>query len=173
MTRFAKRLAVTWWAGGLLALLLFTWSAPLAAMEAPGADAEALWQYINQDAGFRKWGTWPEFVKLRRSFSPFGFFIRVFVNDVALKSRGNTLPPGSILVREGFGMDTNTYAPNDEVLGYTVMYKIKGFNPAASDWFWAHYTGTGKVVASGAVDQCIKCHDTGRDNDFVLDHKVR
>jgi hypothetical protein len=158
---------------GLLVAMALAWTSPLGAAEPLGPDAEALWKHINQDPNFHQWGTWPEFNKLRRSFSPFGFFVRVFVNDVALQAKGRSLPPGSILVREGFGMDTNTYAPSDQIVGYTVMYKIKGFNPAASDWFWAHYSGTGKVMSSGALDQCIKCHDTGRDNDFVLDHKVR
>lgn len=70
-------------------------------------------------------------------------------------------------------MNTNTYAPNDQIIAYSVMYKVKGFNPQGNDWFWVHYSGTGKVVQSGEVDQCLKCHKTARDNDYVLDHRLR
>lgn len=163
----------SWGVAGLLFLMAVAWSAPLGAMDQPGPDAEALWKLVNQDPNFHQWGTWPEFAKMKRSFSPHGFYVRIFANDVALKHRGPSLPPGSILVREGFGIDTNTYAPNTEVIAYTVMYKIAGYNPQVGDWFWARYSGTGKVMESGKLDQCIACHDTGRDNDFVLDHKVR
>jgi len=173
MATHISRLVKFCWGAGLLALLLLAWSAPLGAMESPGADAEALWKYINQDPGFRKWGAWPEFAKLRRSYSPFGYFVRIYVNNVAQQAKGSPLPEGSIIVREGYGMNTNTYAPTGEIIAYTVMYKVKGFNPKGNDWFWAHFTGTGKVVQSGVVDQCIKCHFSSRDNDYVVDHKLR
>ncbi|MBI5524010.1 MAG: cytochrome P460 family protein [Desulfarculus sp.] len=173
MTTSCQR--VVRWGGSavLCALLLWTWAAPLGAMEPPAADAQALWNYITQEPNFRKWGTWQEFQKLRRSTSPFGFYVKIYINDVALQAKGTTLPPGSILVREGFGMNSNTYAPSDQIIAYTVMYKVKGFNPKGNDWFWVHYSGTGKVMQSGVVDQCLKCHNTARDNDFVLDHRLR
>lgn len=173
MTSIVSRAASLRAAAFLLALMTLAGAAPLAALEPPGADAQALWDYINQEPGFRRWGTWQEFQKLRRSHSPFGHYVRVYVNDVALQAKGNPLPPGSILVREGLGMNTNTYAPNDQIIAYTVMYKVKGFNPKGNDWFWAHYSGTGKTMQSGVVDQCLKCHNTAQSNDYVVDHKLR
>jgi hypothetical protein len=167
------RLVKSWGLAGLLLLVALAWSAPLLAMEPPGPDAEALWRYINQEPNFRSWGKWPEFPDLRRSVSPHGFYVRIFTNEVAMKSKGRSLPPGSILVREGFAMDYQTYAPTSEVMAYTVMYKIKGYNPQAGDWFWALYSKDGRMVEAGKLDQCIQCHSTEEDNDFVEDHKVK
>ncbi|MFH1033049.1 MAG: cytochrome P460 family protein [Pseudomonadota bacterium] len=143
--------------------------------ELPPPDAAALWQYISQPPGLYKWGTWSEFLQLRRSRcgTAYGYFMRVFVNDIAHKSKGRTLPVGSILVREGQNMGTNTYAPNGEIKAYTVMYKAQGFNPKGGNWFWAVYTGTGQALDSGALTECIKCHQTSWNNDYVLGHDLK
>jgi hypothetical protein len=143
--------------------------------ELPPAEAQALWQYITKSPGFNKWGTWSNFLELRRSrcSTTYGFFMRVYVNDTALKAKGKTLPAGSILVREGQNMGSNTYAPNGEIKAYTVMYKVKGFNPKGGDWFWATYSGTGQARDSGALTECIKCHQTAWNTDYVLGHDLR
>ncbi len=157
---------------GLMAAIVCVWGVMAWGVEMPKADAQGLWRHINQVDDFRKWGTWQEFDSLEKSYMPYGFFRRVYVNSVALKAKGNPLPPGSILVRVGYGMDDNTYAPTDQIVAYTVMYKVAGFNHNAGDWFWVHYSGTGQVLESGVVDKCIECHDTARDNDWVVDHKL-
>ncbi len=158
-----------------LALLLLTAGVSGAGEEPPPADAEALWKYISQPPGFQKWGTWSNFRELRRSRcgTAYGFYMRVYVNDIALKARGNTLPVGSILVREGQNMGSNTYAPNGQIMAYTVMYKVEGFNPKGGNWFWATYTGLGQARDSGALSECIHCHQTSWNNDYVLGHDLK
>ncbi|MBI4798734.1 MAG: cytochrome P460 family protein [Desulfarculus sp.] len=148
------------------------WAAacPLLAGQAPPPEAQALWKHITQPPGFYKWGTWSSLRESRRSrcATAYGYFARVFANDVALQAKGAPLPPGSIVVREGQGMGTNTYAPNGQIRAYTVMYKVRGFNPKSGDWFWASYSGTGQVRDSGALTECIKCHQTAWQNDYLL-----
>lgn len=89
MTTSFSRAARLWCSAILCALLLWAWAAPLGAMEPPGADAQALWSYLNQEPNFRKWGTWQEFQKMRRSHSPFGHYVRIYINDVALQGQGH------------------------------------------------------------------------------------
>jgi hypothetical protein len=156
----------------VVTIALMTWAAWAGALEPPTVDAEALWRHINHEDNFRQWGSWQEFEGREKSYMPYGFFRRVYVNAKAMKAKGNPLPPGSIMVWEGYGMDDNTYAPTDEVVAYGVMYKVPGFNPNAGDWFWARYSGAGKVLEAGALNKCIDCHDTARDNDWVEDHKL-
>lgn len=160
--------------GGLLCGLVLAWqggaASPVLAGQAPPPEAQALWQHITQPPGFYKWGTWSSLRESRRSrcATAYGYFARVFANDVALQAKGVPLPPGSIVVREGQGMGTNTYAPNGQIRAYTVMYKVRGFNPKGGDWFWASYSGTGQVRDSGALTECIKCHQTAWQNDYLL-----
>ena len=50
----------------------------------------------------------------------------------------------------------------------SLMYKIKGYNPDAGDWFWVKYSpNDGYVLASGKVDACITCHASKKDNDYI------
>ena len=48
------------------------------------------------------------------------------------------------------------------------MYKIKGYNPSAGDWFWAKYNPDGTVAAQGRVKACIDCHSAKKDNDYIF-----
>lgn len=167
-----RRLGRRWIVAGIMGALLSAWAVLALAAPPSQPDAEALWRHINQQDNFRNWGTWQDFDTKAKSFMPYGFYRRIYVNATARQAKGNPLPAGSILVWEGYGMDDNTYAPTDQVVAYGVMYKLPGFNPQAGDWFWVHYSGTGKVMESGPVNKCIDCHDTARDNDWVLDHKL-
>ena len=153
-----------------LVWLLGSLPGPLLAGQGPPPDAQALWKAITAPPGFQKWGTWSALREQRRSrcATAYGYYARVFANDIALKAKGSPLPPGSIVVREGMGMGTNTYAPNGQIHAYTVMYKVPGFNPKGGDWFWASYSGTGQVRDAGALSECIKCHQSAWQNDYLL-----
>ena len=79
------------------------------------------------------------------------------------------LPVGSIIVKENYAADRSLKA-------ITVMYKSKGFNPAAGDWFWAKYNPDGTVAMSaadamtlsGRVKACIDCHHSADGDDFAF-----
>jgi hypothetical protein len=160
---------------GLCLALLLLMSGPSMAGEPPSPEAEALWKHINQPPGFKKWGTWSNFLQLRRSRcgTAYGYYMRVYINDTALKAKSATLPVGAILIREGQNMGANTYAPNGQIMSYNLMYKAKGFNPKGGNWFWATYSGTGQVRDSGVLTECIKCHQTAWNNDYILGHDLK
>lgn len=166
--RQVKPQALAWLCCLALAWHLSALACP--ALAEPPAEAEALWTFINQPPGFQSWGTWSALRELRRSHcgAAYGYFSRVFANDIALKAKGASLPPGSIIVREGQNMGSNTMAPNGQIKAYTVMYKVRGFNPKGNDWFWATYTGLGQARDSGVLTECIKCHQSAWQSDYLL-----
>ena len=50
------------------------------------------------------------------------------------------------------------------------MYKVKGYNPGAGDWFWALYDPQGRVKMEGKPQGCIGCHGAALKNDYVMAH---
>jgi len=53
------------------------------------------------------------------------------------------------------------------------MYKVKGYNPKGGDWYWAQVTAGGKVTQEGKVDECIKCHEAQKTNDYTWTSKLK
>jgi hypothetical protein len=53
-------------------------------------------------------------------------------------------------------------------MAVTPMYKFKGYNPEAGDWFWGKYGPDGKVMVAGKVNGCIECHEDVKDNDWIF-----
>ena len=60
------------------------------------------------------------------------------------------------------------YTADKKLAALTVMYKVKGYNPQAGDWFWAKYLPDGKIAAEGRVDACIQCHSMAKANDYIM-----
>ncbi len=130
----------------------------------PAADAKAFWTYITQDNPYTAWAQIPGREGLHPGNSPHGAFLKVFVNDVALKAMKageKTLPQGAILVKENYGKDQKT------LMAVTPMYKVKGFDSQANDWWWAKLGPKGEDLASGKVEGCIKCHESQTDFRFL------
>ena len=60
----------------------------------------------------------------------------------------------------------------------TMMYKTKGYNPEAGDWYWVKYMpdGTvaamdapkGKMAIAGKAKGYIECHTGAEGNDFAF-----
>src|ERR1700690_2073442 len=101
----------------------------------PSANAAKLYIYITKSAPYEKsFKLWPGKDKLYPGKEPHGSFLTTYVNDAALGSLRNMgeMADGSIIVNEDYSADKKL-----KVL--TVMYKTKGFNPEAGDWFWAKY----------------------------------
>ena len=72
------------------------------------------------------------------------------------------MPYGAIIVKENYGKDKKT------LMAITPMYKLKGYNPEAGDWFWVKYDSSGKVLKAGKVKGCIDCHRTQEDKGWLF-----
>lgn len=148
---------------GVLCLVCFGMSATaFAAEEMPPAEANAFWTYITKTSPYTEWSYLPGHEGMYPGKSPHGAFLKVYVNDVAMKAaeEGQPMPAGSIIVKENYGEDRKT------LMAVTPMYKVEGYNPEAGDWFWGKYGPDGSVMAAGKVDGCIKCHGVQKDKDW-------
>jgi hypothetical protein len=128
----------------------------------PGPDAAKLSEYIIRHDPYKSWGLWPGKGELYKGSEPHGALLTTYVNYVAM---------GAIREKKGMGegaiIAKENYDAGGKFVALTVMYKIKGYNPGAGDWFWAKYGPDWKVMASGRVEDCIKCHSVKKDNDFI------
>ena len=134
-------------------------------MVMPGADAEALWKFVTETSPYEKWIGWPGREGHIAGNAPHGAIIRTFlsghgVHNIEDPEKGS-FDNGIIIVKENFMPDTTLAA-------ITVMYKVKGFNPDAADWFWAKYQPNGTVDAAGIPKGCVTCHGAKADNDYIM-----
>ena len=99
-------------------------------------------------------------------------FGMVYVNELARKaysaSPAQPFPIGSILVREKL-IRSNSEKP--QVL--TVMIKReKGFNTEGGDWSFLAMDGAAtKVLKRKKKGDCLECHQSASDRDFVFELK--
>ncbi len=134
----------------------------------PASDATKVYEYITRDNPYSNWELWPGKGRLYKGTEPHGAFLTTYVNNHAFfsaKDRKGKMAPDSIIVKEN-------YTTEKKLAALTVMYKIRGYNPSAGDWFWAKYDPYGKVLASGKVDACINCHGGNKANDFIMTQKI-
>jgi hypothetical protein len=129
----------------------------------PGPSAEKLNEYVVYYNPYRSWDLWPGKGRLYEGGEPHGLLLTTFVNETAFYSIWKKEPfkDGAIIAKENYTKDRKFVA-------LTVMYKIKGYNSKAGDWFWAKYASDGSVQAAGKVEPCIECHSQRKDNDFVM-----
>ncbi len=76
------------------------------------------------------------------------------------------------MIKENYGPDKKT------LMAITAMYKTKGYNPTAGDWYWVKYNPDGSVAnkstdagvkhLAGRVQGCIRCHDGADGGDFAF-----
>jgi len=128
------------------------------------ASGSALWDHMTKSHYTKKWKMWPGKKALYKGTEPHGALLTTYVNDTALKgikSKKGALPNGSIVAKEN-------YSPDKKLMAITVMYKVKGYNPEAGDWFWVKYSADGKVEGEGKVDMCISCHSKNKGNDYLF-----
>jgi len=79
---------------------------------------------------------------------------------------------GSVVIKENYGEDKKT------LVAVTVMYRVKGYNADAGDWYWVKYNADGTVAnappdkggmrLSGRVKGCIDCHSGAGGGDFAF-----
>ncbi len=125
----------------------------------PKPEGEAFWTYINETNPYTQWDKWPGKDGMYPGTSPHGAFLKLYVNDIALKAvkENQPMPDGAIIVKENYAKD------KEKLMAVTPMFLKKGYNPEGGDWFWAKYGPDGKIMASGKVDSCIQCHQTQKD----------
>lgn len=145
---------------------LFLYSYAKSDSEMPAADAQALWNYITEVSPYQEWGFWEDHKDMQPGNAPHGPFHKVFVNEVLQKATGVPAPYGSIQVKESYNQAKGKVA-------LTVMYKVKGYNPEAGDWYWVRYSLEGKAGPEGKVQGCIGCHAVKADNDYILVHNLK
>lgn len=129
----------------------------------PAADGKALWDYLKMEKYAKNWKMWPGKKALYPGKEPHGALLTTYVNKtayMAIEKKTGMLPDGSIIVKEN-------YTPDKKLAALTVMYKVKGYNPAAGDWFWAKYLPDGKIAVEGKVQACIDCHGMAKANDYI------
>ena len=131
----------------------------------PSPKAESVWAYISKTNPYTEWDHWPGKDGLYPGQSPHGAYLKLYANPVAIEAAraGQTeMPDGAFIVKENYAKDRETLA------AVTPMYKVKGYNPSAGDWFWAKYGPDGAVQTAGKVDSCINCHAAVKQNDYIF-----
>lgn len=125
----------------------------------PEPEAGSFWTYISETDPYTQWDMWPGKEGIYEGQSPHGAYLKLYINDTARKAlkEKKAMPEGAIIVKENYGKD------KEKLMAVTPMYKKKGYNPDAGDWFWAKYGPDGKVMKAGKVKGCINCH-RARDN---------
>jgi len=152
---------------GALALAAGSISLGLAAggaAQGPGPDAAALWKYISRVPPYHQWGYFPDHKGMQPGRAPHGPLHKVFVNKVGLSAKKPPYAHGAIVVKDN-------YNKAKKLVAITVMYKVKGFNPSAGDWYWVMYRPGGMVGRAGKVAGCIKCHAAVKNQDWVFVHR--
>lgn len=132
----------------------------------PAEFQQSFWKHITVTSPYRQWAQWPlETQEPRSGEEPHGPWVRTYANAVAAKT-SERLEYGSILVNEEYDDDKTT------LTAVSVMYCVKGADPAHYDWYWLKYAPNGKVMKSpdgqggkplaGKVQSCIGCHQKAR-----------
>ena len=127
-------------------------------------NAEKLWQRITVESPYERYAFLPGHEELRPGQAPHGKYHEVYVNSVyrqALPIKERVAPEGSIVVKKNFNAEKKH-------TNFTIMAKVRGFDPENGDWFWAMYEAGGKVRGSGKMKGCLDCHSGVKDNDFLV-----
>jgi hypothetical protein len=111
---------------------------------------------------------WPGKGEMFKGTEPHGSLLNTYVNDRAYESieKKKGMKNNSIILKEN-------YAPNKKLIAVTVMYKVKGYNPEGGDWFWAKYDANFQTLAEGKIKDCLACHGTVKNNDYIFSGKVK
>jgi hypothetical protein len=153
-----------------LALCLSMVSVVFAGMgNMPAADGKAVYEYITQTSPYQTWPLYPGKDKFYKGQHPHGALLTSYVNDVALagiQNKVGTLSDGAIIIKEN-------YMPDKALGAVTVMYRVKGYDPDAGDWFWAKYKADGSIEKEGKVAGCISCHRAVIMNDWIFTSPVK
>jgi len=138
------------------------------AKKGPATDGKSVWDFVQKEK-YQNWKMWPGTEAQYQGPEPHGAFLTTYVNQAAfdaIKGKKGKLPEGAMIVQDNFGKDK-------KLKWVDVMYKVKGYNPKGGDWFWAQFKPSGKVESEGKVDECIKCHEAQKGNDYTWTSKLK
>lgn len=94
-------------------------------------------------------------------------YMKVYVNDVGRKamfSRKPQFPVGSVIIKEKFSPPTGERL---EMIGMMIK-RDPGYDSAGGDWqYVAALAPDMRVIESGLIPTCRKCHAYRKDMDFV------
>ena len=139
--------------------------------KAPKTFEQKLWDFIIQGK-YRNWAPVPgQSDKMYEGQSPHGAYLKMYLSRSAAGSPKD-LPDKSIVIKENYGPDMR------QLMAITVMFRAKGYNPQAGDWYWVKYlpngrvdqkaTPNGNVRLAGRVNGCIECHSGAAGGDYVF-----
>ena len=131
----------------------------------PEPNPDKLWTYITQTSAYDTWDFWADHMDLQPGAAPHGPYHKVYVNKRGLDSLSAPVHYGTLIVKENYGDEMGK-----DLKAVTVMYKVKGYNPEAGDWFWVKYTSGGVAEKFGKPEGCINCHASLADNDYIMVH---
>lgn len=133
--------------------------------QTPAEFQQSFWKHITEQSPYREWTRLAaDKEDPRPADEPHGPWIKTYANPAAAKDLSR-LGYGSILVNEEYDDQTTLKA-------VSVMYCVKGADPAHYDWFWLKYSPDGKVMRlpanrggkpiAGQVRSCIQCHQKAK-----------
>ena len=128
-----------------------------------------MWSFI-KSTRYDQWAPAGDNGDFRKSDRPHGAMVKTYMNRVAAGNSAE-LPHGSIIVKEN-------YSPEKKLMAVTMMYRSKGYNPDANDWYWIKYnadgttammdTAKGKMAIAGKAKGCIECHSGADGDDYAF-----
>ncbi|MDD5772957.1 MAG: cytochrome P460 family protein [bacterium] len=137
-------------------------------MDRPRPSAGDVRYFITKCGTYTNWEMWPGKEKLYAGKEPHGSFLTLYVNKIALDSltEKKDMQDGAMIVKENYSADK-------KLMAITVMYKVKGFDPAAGDWLWIKYDPAFEILAEGKVKECIDCHSKAKNADYIMTEKIK
>lgn len=134
--------------------------------QTPAEFQQSFWKHITQKSPYRNWERWPAGSEdARPADGPHGPWVKTYAKQAGSNDSAR-LGYGSILVQEDYGNDKTT------LKAVSVMYCVKGADPAHYDWYWLKYAPDGTVMRlpadqggkpiAGKVQSCIQCHQKAK-----------
>jgi len=127
--------------------------------------------YISSKVDLRCVAPKPGDYEAERKLNPHAStYITVFVNPAGtfamFANWPQTFPKGSVIVKQKYDRNSQTGTP---ILSTVMVKREPGYNPEAGDWEFAVVSGDGKSVeARGKLGNCMSCHASRRNEDFVF-----
>ncbi len=129
-------------------------AAPAASPAAGEPDAAAIFASFRTDPNFVKVNTAP--IKSGPHIGDVDIYVDK-ANADKFKTVGASAPDGMTVVKASLQDGQRAY----------IMKKIKGYDPANNDWYYANTKADGKVEMTGKPQMCISCHAGFKATDYL------
>jgi hypothetical protein len=130
----------------------------------PDTTGATVWEFLETVDYRANWTLWPGKGELYAGQEPHGVLLTTYLNPAALEAvtgKTGSMPAGAIIVKEN-------YMPDSTLAAITIMYKVAGYDPDNSDWFWVKRLADGTLEVEGRGSGCIACHQAQSANDFIF-----